>query len=135
MKKKPDGTDLLIKSVVKGIFEKKGYDVLKIDLRNFENRITDYFIICHGNSVTQVDAITTSVEETVRKETGEKPSHVEGLENCFWVLIDYVDVVVHIFQEEYRKFYSLESLWADAGIVKLEDTVKEQKSYGRRKKQ
>ncbi|MGB4292169.1 MAG: ribosome silencing factor [Bacteroidales bacterium] len=134
MKKKPDGTELLLKSVVKGIFEKQGKDVIKIDLRTFENRITDYFIICHGNSVTQVDAITSSVEEMVRKETGEKPSHIEGLENCFWVLLDYIDVVVHIFQEEYRNFYSLESLWADAEIEKLEDIVKVKKNYAGRKK-
>jgi len=133
MKKKSDGTNSLIKSVVKGIFEKQGKDVVKIDLRTFENRITDYFIICHGNSVTQVDSITSSVEETVRKETGEKPAHIEGLENCFWVLLDYIDVVVHIFQEEYRNFYSLESLWADAEIEKLED-VKVKKNYGGRKK-
>ncbi len=134
MKKQPDGTDLLLKSVFKGIFEKQGKDVVKIDLRNFENRITDYFIICHGSSVTQVDAITGSVEETVRKETGEKPAHVEGLENCFWVLLDYVDVIVHIFREEYRNFYSLESLWADAVIEKIEDIQTEKKTDGRRKK-
>ncbi|HCI54387.1 MAG TPA: ribosome silencing factor [Bacteroidales bacterium] len=124
MKEKPAGTDSLINCIVKGIFEKKGQDVVKIDLRNLENRITDYFIICHGNSVTQVDSITSSVEEIVREETGEKPTHIEGLENCFWVLLDYIDVVVHIFQEKYRNFYSLESLWADAEIKKMEDIVK-----------
>jgi len=134
MKKKSDGTNSLIKSVVKGIFEKQGKDVVKIDLRTFENRITDYFIICHGNSVTQVDSITNSVEETVRKETGEKPAHIEGLENCFWVLLDYIDVVVHIFQEEYRNFYSLESLWADAEIEKLEDVKVKRNYVGRKKK-
>ncbi|MBP8959391.1 MAG: ribosome silencing factor [Bacteroidales bacterium] len=121
MKEKPAGTDSLINCIVKGIFEKKGQDVIKIDLRNLENRITDYFIICNGNSVTQVDSITSSVEEIVWKETGEKPTHIEGLENCFWVLLDYIDVVVHIFQEKYRNFYSLESLWADAEIRKMED--------------
>jgi ribosome-associated protein len=121
MKKRSDGTEVLVGSVVKGIFEKKGQDVLKIDLRKLENRITDYFIICHANSGTQVDSISYSVEDTVRKETGEKPLHREGLENCFWVLIDYGNVIVHIFQEEYRNFYSLESLWADGNVVKLED--------------
>ena len=121
MKKRVDGTDILVDSVVKGIFEKQGLDVLKLDLRKLEFRITDYFIICHANSVTQVDSISYSVEDTVRKETGEKPLHREGLENCFWVLIDYGSVIVHVFQEEYRNFYSLESLWADANIVKLED--------------
>jgi ribosome-associated protein len=121
MKKRSDGTEVLVNSVVKGIFEKQGQNVLKVDLRKLENRITDYFVICHGNSGTQVDSISYSVEDTVRKETGEKPFHREGLENCFWVLIDYGDVIVHVFQEEYRNFYSLESLWADANVVILED--------------
>ena len=124
MRKKSDGTDLLVDSVVKGIFEKQGQDVLKIDLRKLENRIADYFIICHGTSKTQVDSIGYSVEDTVRKDAGEKPFHKEGLENCFWVLVDYGNVVVHIFQEEYRNFYSLESLWADANIEKLKDKKK-----------
>jgi ribosome-associated protein len=125
MRKKTDGTDLLLKSVIKGIFEKQGQDVLKIDLRKIENRIADYFVICHGASKTQVDSISYSVEDTARKEAGEKPIHVEGQENCFWVLVDYGDVVVHIFQEEYRNFYSLESLWADAVVEKLNDVKTE----------
>lgn len=123
MKKRQDGTDLLLESVVKGIFEKKGQDVLKIDLRKLENRITDYFIICHGSSVNQIDSLCDSVEDTVRKETGEKPWHIEGLDNCFWVLLDYGNVVVHIFLEEYRQFYSLESLWADAPMEAMKDNV------------
>jgi ribosome-associated protein len=124
MRKKADGTVILIESIVKGIFEKKGEDVVKIDLRKLETRIADYFIICNAPSKTQVDSISYSVEDTVRKEAGEKPIHFEGLENCFWVLLDYGDVIVHIFQDEYRKFYSLESLWADANIVRLNDTKK-----------
>lgn len=124
MRKKTDGTLVLLNSVVKGIFEKKGLDVVKMDLRNLENRISDFFVICHAASKTQVDAISYSVEEFAREEAGEKPLHKEGLENCFWVLMDYGDVIVHIFQEEYRNFYSLESLWADANIVKLTDTKK-----------
>ena len=121
MKKRSDGAEVLVENVVKGIFEKKGLNVLKVDLRKLETRITDYFVICHGTSTTQVDSISDSVEDTVRKETGEKPLHREGLENCFWVLIDYGNVIVHVFLEEYRNFYSLESLWADANVVKLED--------------
>ncbi len=104
MKKRQDGTDLLLGSVVKGIFEKKGQDVLKIDLRKLENRITDYFVICHGSSTTQVDSLCDSVEDTVRTGTGEKPFHVEGLDNCFWVLLDYGDVVVHIFLGRVQTF-------------------------------
>jgi ribosome-associated protein len=121
MKKRSYGTEVLLDSVAKGIFEKQGQNVLKVDLRKLETRITDYFVICHGTSGTQVDSISDSVEDKVRIETGEKPLHREGLENCFWVLIDYGSVIVHIFQEEYRNFYSLESLWADANVVKLED--------------
>jgi ribosome-associated protein len=123
MKIESDEAGLLLDSVYRGIFEKKGQDVLKIDLRRFENRITDYFIVCHGSSTTQVDSICYSVEEAVRQGTGMKPSHVEGLDNCFWVLIDYGAVIVHIFLSEYRTFYSLESLWADATIEAIKDNI------------
>jgi ribosome-associated protein len=123
MKKKSDGAEVLLESVIKGIFEKKGQNVLKIDLRKLENRITDYFVICHAASGTQVSAICDSVDDTVRKEVSEKPFHIEGLDNCFWVLLDYGNVIVHIFLEEYRKFYSLESLWADAAIEPIEDKL------------
>jgi ribosome-associated protein len=124
MKKRQDGTELLLEAILKGIFEKKGQNVLKIDLRNLENRITDFFIICHGSSVNQVDSLCDSVEDTVRKEAGENPLHVEGLENCFWGLLDYGNVVVHIFLEEYRHFYSLESLWADARMEAIKDNAR-----------
>jgi len=123
MKKKSDGAEVLLNSVIKGIFEKKGQNVLKIDLRKLENRITDYFVICHASSGTQVSAICDSVDDTVRKDAGEKPSHIEGLDNSFWVLLDYGNVIVHIFLEEYRNFYSLESLWADAAIEAMEDKI------------
>jgi ribosome-associated protein len=127
MKKKADEAAGLLKSIEKGIFEKKGQNVLEIDLRKLENRITDYFIICHAASGTQVSAICDSVDDTVRLETGIKPTHIEGLDNNYWVLIDYGDVVVHIFLEEYRNFYNLESLWSDAAIEKLEDKIAERK--------
>lgn len=123
MKKKSDGAEVLLGSILRGVFEKKGQNVLKIDLRKLENRIADYFIICHATSGTQVSAICDSVDDTVRKETSEKPIHVEGLDNCFWVLLDYSNVVVHIFLEEYRNFYSLESLWSDAGIEVIKDKI------------
>lgn len=113
-KRKLKGDDLLIEGITNGIFEKKGIHVVKLDMRDLENRVCDYFIICHANSTTQVDALSYSVIETARKSAGEKPLHKEGLENCFWVLLDYGSVIVHIFQEEYRNFYNLEGLWADA---------------------
>ena len=123
MKKKSDETEVLLESILAGIFEKKGLNVLKIDLRKLENRVTDYFIICNATTGTQVRAISDSVEDTVRKKAGEKPNHIEGLDNCFWVLLDYSNVIVHVFQEEYRNFYSLESLWADASIEGIEDKI------------
>jgi ribosome-associated protein len=124
MKKKSDGADVLLNSIAEGIFGKKGQNVLKIDLRKLENRITDYFVICHASSTTQVSAICDSVEDVVRIQAGEKPIHVEGLDNCFWVLLDYGTVIVHIFLEEYRGFYTLESLWGDAVITAMEDKIK-----------
>lgn len=124
MKKRSDGAGILVNSIVKGIFEKKGHDVVKIDLRKLENRIADYFVICHGLSVTQVDSICDSIEDTVRKKPGEKPIRIEGRENSFWVLVDYGNVIAHIFLDKYRGFYSLETLWADADIEKMEDKLK-----------
>ena len=124
MKKKSDGAEVLLTSIAQGIFEKQGLNVLKIDLRKLENRITDYFVICHGSSTTQVSAICDSIEDIVRTRAGEKPMHLEGLDNCFWVLLDYGNVIVHIFLEEYRGFYSLESLWGDAVIAAMEDKIK-----------
>lgn len=124
MKKRSDGADVLLASIMEGIFEKKGHNVLKIDLRKLENRIADYFVICHGTSATQVDSICDSVEDMARKLAGEKPLRIEGLENCFWVLLDYGNVIVHVFLEEYRNFYSLESLWADAQIETMVDKIK-----------
>ena len=121
MKKKQNGTESLLVSAINGIHEKKGQNVLKIDLRKLENRITDYFIICHASSTTQVSAICDSIDDIVKKETGQKPFYIEGLDNCFWVLLDYGDVIVHVFAEEYRSFYNLESLWADARIESVED--------------
>ncbi|MGE5420069.1 MAG: ribosome silencing factor [Chloroflexota bacterium] len=122
MKKKADEADILLTSIIKGIFEKQGLNVLKIDLRKLENRITDYFVVCHGNSTTQVSAIADSVDDAVRN-AGIKPLHIEGQDNSFWVLIDYGSVVVHIFLEEYRNFYNLETLWSDAAIHAIEDNI------------
>lgn len=121
MTEKSEGTLPLIDNIINGIFEKKGERIVKLDFRAIENSVCDYFIICHGNSVTQVDSITDAVELNVKRNTGEHPHHREGLENCLWVLLDYGNVVVHIFQEEYREYYRLESLWADAVIEEIKD--------------
>lgn len=104
----------LVKAVVDGLLEKKGEEIKVLDMRNLEAAVADYFIICTGNSHPQVDALTDSVDEFVKKATGENPIGIEGRENSEWVLIDYSDVVVHIFLPETRTFYQLEKLWADA---------------------
>jgi ribosome-associated protein len=107
----------LADSVVNGILEKKGENIVCLDLRNIENAVCSFFIICEGNSDTQVEAIAESVEFIVKKETGQRPYRSEGWENALWVLIDYIDVVVHVFERETRSFYNLERLWADAGEI------------------
>ncbi len=113
----------LADSIIKSIFEKQGNSVVKLDMRSLENRVCDLFIITHGNNDTHVEAISYSVEDNVRKELGVKPFHREGLENRFWVLLDYGAVIVHIFQEEFRNFYNLENLWADSVREDMKDTA------------
>ncbi len=117
----------LIKFIVDGIREVKGHDIIDIELKGLSNSICDDFIICHGTSKRQTDAIAESVEKTVKEKTGSKPWHKEGFQNAEWILLDYVNVVVHIFNEQNRKFYNLEGLWADATIKyidQLNDSTK-----------
>jgi ribosome-associated protein len=102
--------------IIEAIKEKKGHRIVTIDLSRVENSICDCFIICHGESVTQVGAITESIEKKMTEEGRIRAHHVEGLQNSQWVLIDYFDVLVHVFQEEYRDFYRLEELWADGKV-------------------
>jgi ribosome-associated protein len=104
----------LVKAVVEGIQEKKGINITVLDLRNIENMIAEYFVICEGESNVHVDAVSESVEEIVRRDSGEKPFHIEGKQNSEWILLDYLNVVVHVFQKQVRRYYSLEDLWADA---------------------
>lgn len=103
----------LAEAVINGIQEKKGREIICLNLRQIENAVCDYFIICHGDSDKQVNAIADSVITEVRKAIREKPWHKEGFENAEWILLDYFDVVVHIFKKETRDFYKLEELWAD----------------------
>ena len=111
----------LVESIVKGIQEKKGTDIVIADLRGIDGTICDYFVICQGNSPTQIDAITDSVEETVRLEAGEKPVKIAGLTNAEWVAMDYTDILVHIFLPEMRQYYNLEDLWEDAKLTRVPD--------------
>lgn len=114
------GTDQLITNVIKGIEEVKGQDIEILDLREIENTVCDYFIICNGTSNTQVNAIVNSIQKTVSKTIQEKAWHIEGSENAEWVLMDYVHVVVHVFQKHIREYYDIESLWGDAKTLKIE---------------
>ena len=111
----------LINAITKGIQEKKGSGIVIADLRHISGTICSYFVICQGNSPQQVDAITDSIEETVRIDTAAKPLHVIGRENAQWVAMDYSDVMVHVFLPEPREYYSLETLWEDAKLTRIPD--------------
>lgn len=116
---KPVSTDELISVIIQGIDNVKGEDIQLLDLREIENTVCDYFVICSGTSNTQVNAISGSVQKVVSKELKDKPWHVEGENNAEWILMDYVNVVVHIFQKQVREFYDIESLWGDAKITEI----------------
>ena len=117
--------DELLALIIDGIENVKGENITIMDLRHIYSRSADYYIICDGNSNTQVNAIAGSIQRTVSKQTSDKPWHVEGTELSNWVLMDYVNVVVHIFQKETREFYNLEDLWGDAEIttIKTDQTI------------
>ena len=112
-------TETLVKTITKGIQEKKGQDITIIDLRHIDGAIAKYFIICQGNSPTQIEAIASSISDMVREELSEKPVNVAGLGNNQWVAIDYSDVLVHIFMPEMREYYNLETLWEDAKLTNI----------------
>ena len=120
MVKKPVSTDELISVIIKGIDDVKGDDIQLIDLRQIENTVCDYFIICDGTSNTQVNAIVSSIQKKVSKNIKDKPWHIEGSDNAEWVLMDYVHVVVHVFQKNIREYYDIETLWGDAKITEIE---------------
>ena len=116
-----ENVNKLVSAAIKGIQEKKGRSVNIIDLEGMEGVVTQAFVICEGGSPSQVSAIMVSVEETMRKDLGEKPIRVAGTENCIWVAMDYVDLMVHIFLPEARDFYNLEELWQDAPSTEVPD--------------
>jgi len=111
----------LVKTITEAIQEKKGSNIVIADLKKIEGTICQYFIICTGNSPTQVEAIAESVGDTVRERLKEKPAHVVGLENAMWVAMDYTDVLVHIFLPDVREYYDLEHLWEDATLTNIPD--------------
>lgn len=110
----------LLREIIEGIMDAKGLEIISLDLSEIDNAVCDYFVICEGTSNTHVSAIADSVEKRVREEIAERPWHVEGKEQSEWVLMDYVSIVVHVFQRETRTFFDLESLWGDAVVEKIE---------------
>lgn len=111
--------DNLITHIIDALEDVKGEDICVMDLRDIENTVCQYFVICSGTSNTQVNALAGSVQKKVSKALREKPLQAEGLENSEWVLLDYVDVVVHIFQRHVREHYDIESLWGDAKLTEI----------------
>jgi len=111
----------LAATVVQGMREKKARDIVTLDLRHIPNTVCDFFVICSGDSNTHVEGISGSVQEMTRKQLNDRPWHVEGMGNSEWVLLDYVNVVVHVFQREPRDYYSIERLWADAVITEHDE--------------
>lgn len=122
MREKKGSKDQLISEIINGIENVKGENITILDLREIENTVCDYFVVCDGTSNTQVSAIAGSIQKIVGKNAQEKPWHVEGEENSEWILIDYVDIVVHIFQKSIREFYDIEGLWGDAKATNITST-------------
>lgn len=120
-KKQENTSEEIVEAIIKGLQEKKALEIVKIDLRNIDSSICKYFVICHGTSNTHVSALADSAEDYAREHINEKVWKKEGLQNAQWILLDYADVVVHIFQKEFRDFYRLESLWADAPRTQIQD--------------
>jgi len=116
-KKKTGETETLKDLIIEAILEKKGQDIVSLDLREIQDTVSDYFIIAHGDSSTQVNAIFQSIMDA-SKQAGQRPYHSEGMKNGEWVIVDFVDVVAHIFYREKRDFYMLEELWSDAKVTK-----------------
>jgi ribosome-associated protein len=116
---KKDPAEVLKNHIISGMQEKKAKEIVCIDLRNVRNAVTDFFVVCHADSKTHVEAIADSVEDYVKTHAGEYPGHKEGMQNAEWILLDYVNVVAHIFRHEQREFYGIERLWADADIQQI----------------
>jgi len=114
-------TDKILEGVLEGIQRIKGKDIIIVDLNTINHTECGYFVICHGTSNTQANSIALSVEETVKESTGINAWHKDGYRNAIWILLDYGDIMVHVFQKEARDFYNLEGLWADAKTTKIKE--------------
>jgi len=116
-----DVEEPLVAQVIEGIGNVKGHEIAVLDLRKIVQSVANYFVVCTGDSPVQVNAISESIQHEIEKNSGEMPVHVEGKQNRQWIILDYTDVVVHIFLKEWRTFYKLEELWGDAEIRQYED--------------
>ena len=119
-KKKKDNAAELLELIIAAMQEKKAKDIVTLNLQNIDKSVCDYYIVCHGDSNTQADAIAKNVDGLVKKKSGEDPWHTEGFQNAEWILLDYVNVVVHVFQKHTRDFYGIERLWADAEVTRID---------------
>jgi ribosome-associated protein len=117
----PDSLDALASTIVEAMQEKKAKGIISLDLRKLNSRVVDKFIICHADNDRQVEAIARNVEDEVKKKLDDRPWHKEGYENREWILLDYVNIVVHVFLGEKRDFYAIEELWGDAEMEQFED--------------
>jgi ribosome-associated protein len=120
-RRKADHSEKISQLVVKGMQEKKASNIVVMDLRQVRNAVADFFVICSGNSDRQLDAIADSIDQEVYKGAKESPWHTEGKNNKEWMLLDYTNVVAHIFNKDKRSFYALDKLWGDAEITEIED--------------
>ena len=114
-------TEQVVNKIIEALEDNKAHRIVKIDLRKIENCFCSFFVICHGTSNTHVASLSDYVHDEVNEYTGEKPLHVEGEQQAQWVVLDYGNVVVHIFQKEQRDYYQLEDFWADAEITNVEE--------------
>lgn len=121
MGKQRKEAEILTQIAIKGIQNKKGKDIMVIDFENVEGSLFEYYVICTANSPSHVDAITDSIDREIKIATGLNPKRVEGLQNCQWVLLDYFDVVIHVFLQQTREFYNIEAMWKDVRQTHIED--------------
>ena len=117
--RKLNDAERLKNCIVEGMMEKKAKEIVCIDLRSLKNAVADFFVVCHADSKAHIDAIAKSIEEFAFKKHGEEPFHKEGQSNSEWILLDYLNVVAHVFRQEQREFYGIERLWADADIQRI----------------
>ena len=115
------GIETVVENIVEGLKDRKAKDIVTIDISKLHSAVCKYFIVCHGDSTTQVNALAQSVEHFMEENLNEKVWKKQGLENCQWVILDYANVVVHIFLRETREYYNLEGLWADGRVARIKN--------------